>query len=73
MPKTYKVEVVDVKKKYASILVDAESEKEAIDKARQLRWDDFDETESTAQHEWRAKPEWSFAKYLASLFTLEIK
>tara|TARA_E500000305_G_C3878516_1_gene168570 strand:- start:291 stop:506 length:216 start_codon:yes stop_codon:yes gene_type:complete len=68
MPRTYKVEVVDVKKKYASILVDAESEKEAIKKAKEMRWDDFDETEATTQNQWIAKTEWSFTKYLTSFF-----
>ena len=68
MSKTYKVEMVDIRKKYASIQIEAENEKEAIAKARQLQWEDFDEVESAEQTTWQTKSEWSMAKLLSSLF-----
>tara|TARA_A200000159_G_C6987681_1_gene200278 strand:+ start:51 stop:260 length:210 start_codon:yes stop_codon:yes gene_type:complete len=66
--KIYKVETVTIAKKYASTTVEAESEKQAIEKAKDIRWDDFDENETTNQSEWTAKTEWSFYKFLESLF-----
>mgnify|MGYP005658305909 CR=1 FL=1 len=68
MSRIYKVEMVDIRKKYASIQIEAENEKEAIAKARQLQWEDFDEVEAAEQTTWETKSEWSLSKFLSSLF-----
>ena len=68
MSRTYKVEMVDIRKQYASIQIEAENEKEAIAKARQLQREDFDEVESAEQTTWEVKSEWSLSKFLSSLF-----
>ena len=68
MSRIYKVEMVDIRKKYASIQIEAENEKEAIAKARQLQREDFDEVESAEQTTWEVKSEWSLSKFLSSLF-----
>ena len=68
MSRIYKVEMVDIRKQYASIQIEAENEKEAIAKARQLQREDFDEVESAEQTTWEVKSEWSLSKFLSSLF-----
>lgn len=66
--KTFKVETVSVAKRFASVFVEAETEKQAIEKARSIEWDDFDESETTNQSQWQAKTEWTFIKFLALIF-----
>lgn len=68
MSRIYKVEMVDIRKQYASIQIEAENEKEAIAKARQLQREDFDEVEAAEQTTWEVKSEWSLSKFLSSLF-----
>ena len=66
--KTFKVETVTVAKRFGSVAVEAETEKEAIEKAKSIEWDDFDETETTNQCQWQAKTDWTFFKFLDSIF-----
>ena len=67
--KEYKVENIQVNKKYACVLVSANSEREAIDKAKSIDWKDFDETESGESSVWEVKERWSFTKFISKLFT----
>ena len=66
--KTYKVETVQVNKKYACIIVEADSSREAIDKAKQTEWDAFDEKEKTEHSVWEARNQKGFFKIIASFF-----
>ena len=65
---TYKVETVQVNKRYACILVEADSKREAIDKAKKMDWKDFDETEVAECHTWETKSESIFTRFMDSLF-----
>jgi predicted nucleic acid-binding protein len=58
--KTYKVEFVKIDKRYTSILVDAESRKEALALARSIQLEDIEESESQQAMEWKVKRNWSF-------------
>ncbi len=58
--KTYKIEYVKVKKQYASTTVKAENRKAAIDIARNMNQEDFEEIESIDGSEWRVKKNWRF-------------
>ena len=60
----YKVEVVQIKKSYASVVVDANSRREALAKARSMSEDEFDETENTEQVQWITKREWNLLDFL---------
>ena len=66
--KEYKVETIQVNKKYACVLVSATNEREAIDKAKSLDWKDFDETESGESLTWEVKEKWSFTAFIRNLF-----
>ena len=66
--KTYKVENIQVNKKYACVLVSANNEREAIDKAKSMDWKDFDETESGESSVWETKRGWGFAGFINRLF-----
>tara|TARA_B100001564_G_C20071514_1_gene416477 strand:+ start:62 stop:268 length:207 start_codon:yes stop_codon:yes gene_type:complete len=67
--KNYKVENIQVNKKYACVLVSANSEREAIDKAKSMDWKDFDEKESGESSVWETKEKWSFTGFISKLFT----
>ena len=60
----YKVEVIQIKKSYASVVVDANSRREALAKARSMAEDEFDETENTEQVQWGIKREWNLLDFL---------
>lgn len=62
--KTYKVEFVTIKKQYASVTVNADNKKAAIDIARKMNQEDFEESESREANEWKAKTEWNFLHLL---------
>ncbi len=62
----FKVEMVHTTKKYTSITVEADSEKEAIAKARLLKWEDFDEREAHAGTTWEAKDQRPWYEMLMS-------
>ena len=47
--RTYKVETTHLTKKYASVIIEAENERQAIQKARSLELSEFDETETAEQ------------------------
>ena len=64
----YKVEMVYTAKKYASVTVEAASEKEAIEKAKKLSAEDFDEREDGTATVWEAKDTRSWYQMLASIF-----
>ena len=60
----YKVEVIQIKKSYASVVIDANSRREALVKARSISEDEFDETENTEQVQWVTKREWNLLDFL---------
>jgi hypothetical protein len=66
--KTYKVENLQVNKKYACVVVSADTAREAIDKAKSMDWKDFDETESGESLVWEVKENWSFTGFIRKLF-----
>ena len=57
--KTYKIELVKVDKQYAMVTIDADSKKAALEIARGMNMEDFDETETMHGKEWRVKKDWS--------------
>jgi len=58
--KTYKVEFLKIDKRYKSVLVNAESRKAAIAMARDMRDEDFDETETVQATECKTRKIWRF-------------
>jgi len=66
--KTYKIEYVRVDKKYASVVVEADSKKQAIEKAKSIEWEEFDETETGLHTSWEVKKQWCFFKFVIGLF-----
>lgn len=56
----YNVSFLRVIKKYKTVTVDADSQSDAISKAKSLRDDDFESVESSDQDSWEAKREWSW-------------
>ena len=56
----YNVSFLRVVKKHKTVNVEADSQSEAISKAKSLRDDDFDSVESSDQDSWEAKKEWSW-------------
>jgi len=66
--KSYKVESIQVNKKYACVIISANSEREAIDKAKSMDWKDFDETESGESSVWEVKERWTIAGFISKLF-----
>ena len=61
----YRVETEHIMKKYACILVDADSEAEAIEKARSASEDAFLERESAESCEWRVKRDSSWLGFIS--------
>ena len=67
--KTYQVEVVYETSKHARIIIDAESERAAIDKARQLEAAMFDDEAISKQTLWKARRQReSFMDIIRSVF-----
>ena len=66
--KTYRVEVIHETNKHASTFIEASSQKEAIEKARQLEWKDFDSTAASNQTLWKAHDKRTFFELIASIF-----
>ena len=64
----YKVEMVYTAKRYASVTVEAASKKEAIEKAKKLQAEDFDEREDGTATVWETKDTRSWYQMLASIF-----
>lgn len=62
--KTYKIEFVKIEKQYATVIIDADSRKAALEIAKGIKVEDFDETESIQGKEWRVKKDWSFLDLL---------
>ena len=62
--KTYKIEFVKVDKQYASVIVDADSRRAALEIAKGMKEEDFDETEAVQGKEWRVKKDWSLLDLL---------
>ena len=65
----YKVEFMKTEKKYLAVNVCAATKQEAIEKAKVLSDDDFEEKESVSSHDWKANKEWSFLDMFKSLFS----
>ena len=66
--KHYKVEVVQVKKEYGCITVEADNRLEAIEKARNAEKELFDEIEVAESTEWKANSDWGFFNMFKSIF-----
>ena len=64
----YRVEMIYTAKKYASVTVNAATEKEAIEKAKTLKWEDFDERETGAVTAWEAKDKLKWYEMLVRFF-----
>ncbi len=60
----YKVELVQIKKSYASVTVDADNRHEALAKAKSLFEKDFDTKETAEQVEFKIQRDWSFWDFL---------
>ena len=65
----FTVEVVRVSKSYHRTTVEAESRKEAILKARSIDTEEYEESESSNQTEWKVSPAggWSFTNWIDSI------
>ena len=57
--KAYKVEFEKVNKHYARVTVHAENRKQALALARDMKEEDFEETESIQAVQWNVKKVWS--------------
>ncbi len=66
--KPYKVEFIRVDKKYASIVVDAESKRQAIEKAKSIEWEEFDDTETGLRTSWEVRKQWDVFKFIFNIF-----
>jgi len=66
--KTYRVEVIHETNKHAQKMIEASSEKEAIEIARRLEWKDFDNTSASNQTLWKAYPSRSLFQLVLSMF-----
>ena len=62
--KTYKIEFVKVDKQYATVTINADSKKAALEIAKGIKVEDFDETEAIQGKEWRVKKDWSLLDLL---------
>ena len=67
--KNFKVELVHELTRHAIVSVEATSEKEAIDIARKLEWEDFDSRANSEQTLWKVRSDRvSFLDMIASMF-----
>ena len=71
--KTFTVHQISLHEKKACVTVEAENGKKAIEKARSLQWEDFEQTETLEQVQWKlGEPcSMSFLDRLLFLFTGE--
>ncbi len=60
----YKVELIKIKKSYASVIVEANNRREALAKVRSMSEDEFDETENTEQVQWETRRDWNLLDFL---------
>ncbi len=58
--KTYRIEFVKVDKQYATVIINADNRSAALEIAKGMKEEDFDETETSQGKEWRVKKDWSF-------------
>lgn len=56
----YKVELIQIKKSYVSVTVDADNRHEALAKAKSLFEEDFEQKETTEQVEFKVQKDWNF-------------
>ena len=56
----YKVELIQIKKSYVSVTVDADNRHEALAKAKSLFDEDFEEKETSEQVEFKVQKDWNF-------------
>ena len=56
----YKVELIQIKKSYVSVTVDADNRQEALAKAKSLFDEDFEEKETSEQVEFKVQKDWNF-------------
>jgi len=66
--KEFKVEVVYIKKDYASVVLEATNRREALEKAKKLQRNDFSVIDRNTAHEWKIRPMTSFYNMLVSFF-----
>ena len=69
--KTFRVQQTHFLEKKAYVSVEAETPKQAIDKARALQWEEFDQREVVEQTQWKLVPgqTMTFFERLLFLFT----
>ena len=69
--KTFTVHQISLHEKKACVTVEAENEKKAIEKARSLQWEDFEQSETLEQVRWKLGGPCSmnFFERLSFLFT----
>ena len=56
----YKVELIQVKKSYVSVTVDADNRHEALARAKSLFEEGPDQKETTEQFEFKVQKDWNF-------------
>ena len=56
----YKVELIQIKKSYVSVTVDADNRHEALAKAKSVFEEDFEQKETTDQVEFKVQKDWNF-------------
>ena len=64
----YRVEMIYTDKRYASVMVEAKTEKEAIEKAKGMKLEDFDERETGTATVWEVKDRRGWYDILMSVF-----
>ena len=71
--KTFRVQQTHFTEKKASVTVEAESGLDAIQKARSLQWEDFEQKETVDQTQWKllSRDSMTFFERLLFLFTGE--
>ena len=63
--RTFEVQTTRFLKKYASVTVEAENEKQAIKKARSIEQEEFEEVETHEHTSWEVKkPPWYISLFL---------
>lgn len=64
--KTFKVELTNIKKEYASVEIEADSQAAAIEIAKKMPVKDYDFHEESKAYELSAKSPWSFFDLFSS-------
>ena len=62
--KVYKVEIERLTQNCAHVFVEAKNKREAIEIARKMEWEDFDETEEVKATQHRAMRDWNLLDFL---------